>query len=148
MALSRAARGRIPMSSDAALVTTLAGTAMPFAHDADDEAERWLRTLRLHGQVGCALQALGVGETPLEAPDPAAGEPRLGEPAVAATVRGAERRSRERGGDVVCTVDLLDALVDVYGEPFVRTLRRHGVTLDEVAQRLADECADEPETAG
>jgi maleate isomerase len=33
---------------------------MPFAHSAEDEAERWLRALRLHGQVGAALQALGV----------------------------------------------------------------------------------------
>ena len=43
----------------------LAGTAMPFAHSAEDEAERWLRALRLHGRVGATLQALGVGEAPL-----------------------------------------------------------------------------------
>src|SRR5215210_7548413 len=55
----------IPLSQDAALVTALAGTAMPFAHSAEDEAERWLRALRLHGHVGSALQALGVGEAPL-----------------------------------------------------------------------------------
>ena len=55
----------IPLSQDAALVVALAGTAMPFAHSAEDEAERWLRALRLHGQVGSALQALGVGESPL-----------------------------------------------------------------------------------
>ena len=54
-----------PLSQDAALVVALAGTAMPFAHSAEDEAERWLRALRLHGQVGAALQALGVGEAPL-----------------------------------------------------------------------------------
>ena len=33
-------------------MVALAGTAMPFAHSAEDEAERWLRALRLHGQVG------------------------------------------------------------------------------------------------
>ena len=49
----------IPLSQDAALVVALAGTAMPFAHSAEDEAERWLRALRLHGQVGATLQALG-----------------------------------------------------------------------------------------
>ena len=54
-----------PLSQDAALVVAFAGTAMPFAHSAEDEAERWLRALRLHGQVGAALQALGVGEAPL-----------------------------------------------------------------------------------
>ncbi len=41
----------IPMSQDAVLVATLAGTAMPFAHSAEDQAERWLRVLRLHGRV-------------------------------------------------------------------------------------------------
>ena len=55
----------IPLSQDAALVAALAGTAMPFAHSAEDQAERWLRALRLHGQRGRALQALGVGEAPL-----------------------------------------------------------------------------------
>ncbi|HVH18099.1 MAG TPA: hypothetical protein VNF72_07355, partial [Myxococcota bacterium] len=41
----------IPLSQDAALVVALAGTAIPFAHSAEDEAERWLRAMRLHGQV-------------------------------------------------------------------------------------------------
>lgn len=59
------ARGHnIQLSQDAALVAALAGTAMSFSHSAEDQAERWLRALRLHGQVGCALQALGVGEAP------------------------------------------------------------------------------------
>ena len=40
----------IPLSQDAALVVALAGTAMPFAHSAEDEAERWLRALRLHAR--------------------------------------------------------------------------------------------------
>jgi hypothetical protein len=44
---------------------TVAATAMPFTHSAADEAERWLPALRLHGQVGSVLQALGVGEAPL-----------------------------------------------------------------------------------
>ena len=51
----------IPLSQDAALVVALAGTAIPFAHSAEDEAERWLRAMRLHGQVGAILQGLGVG---------------------------------------------------------------------------------------
>ena len=40
----------IPLSQDAALVVALAGTAIPFAHSAEDEAERWLRAMRLHGR--------------------------------------------------------------------------------------------------
>src|SRR5436189_5218911 len=54
------------LSQDAAIVLALADTAVPFACSIEDEAERWVRVLRLHGQVGLALQALGVGEAPLE----------------------------------------------------------------------------------
>ncbi|HEY6780716.1 MAG TPA: hypothetical protein VI111_07175, partial [Thermoleophilaceae bacterium] len=64
------------------MIVALAGTAMPFAHSAEDEAERWLRALRLHGQVGSTLQALGVGEAPLttgsERSDEPTGTPPLG----------------------------------------------------------------------
>src|SRR3954462_10361996 len=66
----------IPLSQDAALVVALAGTAIPFAHSAEDEAERWLRVLRLHGQVGVALQGLGVGEAPLMTPTDGRDDPR------------------------------------------------------------------------
>ncbi|MCA1677452.1 MAG: hypothetical protein LC777_00110, partial [Actinobacteria bacterium] len=58
---------QLPLSQDAALVVALAGTAMPFSHSAQDQAERWLRTLRLHGQVGAAMQGLGISEAPLVA---------------------------------------------------------------------------------
>ena len=47
----------IPLSEDAALVTALAGTAMAFSHSAEDEAERWLRALRLQGKVGAATMS-------------------------------------------------------------------------------------------
>ena len=47
------------------MVLGIASTAMPFARTADEEAERWLRVLRLHGEVGAALQALGVSEDSL-----------------------------------------------------------------------------------
>ena len=144
MASSTQAAAPTPVSADAALVTTLAGTAMAFAHDADDEAERWLRALRLHGQVGCAMQALGVGEVPLE-DGGHTGDPPRGGDAVAAAVRDAERRARARGGDVVCTADLLDALLAVYGRPLERALARRGVTPAEVAERIAAGC-DEAET--
>ena len=39
-----------PLSQDAALVAALAATAMPFSHSAEDQAESWLRALRLHGR--------------------------------------------------------------------------------------------------
>ncbi|HEX2160251.1 MAG TPA: hypothetical protein VHF88_00325 [Thermoleophilaceae bacterium] len=149
---------RIPLSEDTALVTALAGTAMAFSHCAEDEAERWLRALRLHGQVGCALQALGVGEAPLESraaegPDGAgkvcdepSASPPLGDAALDRTVREAERRAIERNAEAVGTADLLLALLDVYGEPMDRALEARGATRDEVIERLAA-MGDHPELA-
>ena len=147
----------IPLSEDAALVTALAGTAMAFSQCAEDEAERWLRALRLHGQVGAALQALGVGEAPLETGPALAGgappdnvydeppsSPPLGEPAVERTVREAERRAMERRAEAVGTADLLLALLDVYGDPLDYALALRGATRDEVIERLAA-MGDHPE---
>lgn len=54
------------LSEDAAIVIALAETALPFAGSRADETERWVRIMRLHGEVGCALQALGVPDGPLE----------------------------------------------------------------------------------
>ncbi len=141
----------IPLSEDAALVTALAGTAMAFSHCAEDEAERWLRALRLHGQVGAALQALGVGEAPLESDaadvceEPSASPP-LGELALARSVREAERRALARGAGAVGTADLLLALLDVYGDPLDQALEARGTTRAEVVERLAA-LGDHPELA-
>ena len=55
------------LAPDAAMVLGIAATAIPFARTPDEEAERWLRLLRLHGEVGAALQALGVSEDSLRA---------------------------------------------------------------------------------
>jgi hypothetical protein len=143
---------RIPLSQDAALVTALAGTAMAFARCAEDEAERWLRALRLHGQVGCALQALGVGEAPLRSEpagevceEPVASPP-LGDPALDRTVREAERRALDRHAEAIGTADLLLALLDVYGDPMDHALEARGATRDEVIERLAA-MGDHPELA-
>ena len=140
----------MPLSEDAALVTALAGTAMAFSHCAEDEAERWLRALRLHGQVGTALQALGVGEAPLESGaavdvcDEPSASPPLGEPALDRTVREAERRALARHAEAVGTADLLLALLDVYGEPIDHALELRGATRAEVIERLAA-MGDHPE---
>ena len=147
-----AATQHIPLSEDAALVTALAGTAMAFSHCAEDEAERWLRALRLHGQVGSALQALGVGEAPLESDavvdvcEAPSSHPPLGEPALDRTVREAERRALERHAGAVGTADLLLALLDVYGDPMDHALKSRGATPDEVIERLVA-MGDHPELA-
>lgn len=128
------------LSEDAAVVAALAGTAMSFSHSAEDQAERWLRALRLHGEVGTALQALGVGENPL-ARDGAAENrqesPPLGdEKAVDQVVRHAHRHAADRDAPLVCTADLLTALFDVYGDLLERTLQERGTSRDELLARL------------
>ena len=130
----------IPLSQDAALVVALAGTAMPFAHSAEDEAERWLRALRLHGQVGAALQALGVGESPLmtgSAGDEDAGTAPLGAEVLDEVTRRAAQFADARDADTVGTPDLLFAVLHVYGRLFDRVLYLRGTSRDELAERLA-----------
>jgi hypothetical protein len=129
------------LAPDAAMVLGIASTAMPFARNREAEAERWLRLLRLHGEVGIALQALGVSETALppsiddhpDRPDP--NEARDLD-AVEAVTEHTVRIARERGARGVATTDVLMAVMHVYGEDFDRVLRAHGTDRDEVLERL------------
>jgi hypothetical protein len=131
----------IPLSQDAALVVALAGTAMPFAHSAEDEAERWLRALRLHGQVGATLQALGVGEAPLMTGSEteqtgAAGTPTLGPDVLDDVTRRAVDFAAAREAGTVGTADLLFAVFDVYGKLFDRALYLRGTGREELVEKL------------
>jgi hypothetical protein len=145
------------LAPDAAIALGIASTAMPFARTPADEVERWLRVLRLHGQVGIALQALGVSEEPLPgrghtagldltaAPDAAAAPDRTAEPdhdarpdrdAVALVTAHAVRVAAERGAHALATADILVAVMCVYGEDFDRALEVHGTDRDEVLECL------------
>jgi hypothetical protein len=126
----------------------IASTAMPFARTPHDEVERWLRVLRLHGQVGIALQALGVSEQPLadehEHAAPGGGghethgrERAAERDAVALVTERAVQIADERAAPALATTDLLLAVMDVYGEEFDRVLRVHGAERDELLERLA-----------
>jgi hypothetical protein len=116
---------------------------MPFARTTEAEAERWLWVLRIHGDSGVALQALGVGEASLEPPDDGAAQrrPDPGEDAeqgaIGRVTEHAVRLASQRGSDTVETTDVLVAVMDVYGEDFNRVLRAHGTDRDEVLERLA-----------
>jgi hypothetical protein len=143
----------------------IASTAMPFARTPTEQAERWLRVLRMHGEVGVALQALGVSEGPLGTPgaesererpadqdterEPPEREP--SEPAAdgRADVAGSEEGdaiaqvteravqiATRRGAAGVTTSDLLIAVMDVYGAAFDQVLRAHGTDREEVLERL------------
>jgi hypothetical protein len=131
----------IPMSQDAALVIALSGTAMSFAHSAEDEAERWLRALRLHGQVGATLQALGVGEAPLMTAaghtGEAAGSPPNGPVVVDDVALRSEQLALGRGAETVGTVDVLFAVMELYGRLFDRALYLRGSSREELVERLS-----------
>ncbi len=129
------------LSQDAAIVLALADTAVPFAHSPEDEAERWVRVMRLHGWVGATLQSLGVGEAPLETPAQPASirllrRRPLGEDVVAMVTSSAREFAIGRESSTVCTVDVLFALFEVYGKVFDRALYIRGTSRDELLERL------------
>jgi hypothetical protein len=140
--MSREAAKNPVLSQDAAIVLALADTAVPYACSIEDEAERWVRVLRVHGQVGRALQALGVGEAPLET----AAQPKAvrllqrrpsGENIVEIVADRARAMARFRCAGVISTVDVLFAVLDVYDKAFDRALYIRGTTREELIERLA-----------
>lgn len=136
----------LPLSEDAALVLALAGTAIRFADSPQSEAEHWLRILRMHGEVGSAMQALGVGEKPLDPADSGRATQRFrrggGNIVELARARAAEE-AVQRGAVLVGTVDVLRAVGNIYGSYFEDVLYSRGPTLDELNERLAS-APDEP----
>ena len=133
---------RLRVSQDAALVLGLAGVSMPFAHSREDEAERWLRVLRLHGRVGEALQSIGIGEAPLMTAATARprnlqlSPTRRGDEAVAHVAAEAEAFAAARGADRVATLDIFFAVLDIYGSAFDRALYVRGSSRAELVERL------------
>ena len=129
------------LSEDAAIVLALADTAVPFACSREDEAERWVRVLRMHGHVGAALQSLGVGEAPLAS----LAQPRSirllrrrppGEDVVELVTQAARRFAVARAAEALCTVDVLFGLFEVYDRTFDRALYIRGATREELLERL------------
>jgi hypothetical protein len=136
------APANLPLSQDAAIVLALAETAIPFAHSREDEAERWVRVLRMHGQVGGVLQGLGVGEAPLATiADRPEDRTARGRTSVTEVGAGARRYAAGRGAKLVSTVDVLFAVFEAYGGAFDRALYVRGATREELVERLAAEPA-------
>ena len=130
---------KVKVSLEATLVLALARTALPFARTRTQEAERWLRVMRVHGQVGAALQALGVGERPLEGPsdEPREGERRSHADTIDLVTRRAMDFARQTGAECMGTVHVLFAVLEVYGWAFDQELYRRGTSRDEIFERLA-----------
>jgi len=132
------------LSNEAAMVLGLAGTAMPFARSREEEAERWLRVLRLHGDVSGALQSLGIGEEPIAAPDGSSGnghDSRQGteHEVVTSITQSATESAKRRSVQTVGTVDVLIGAMEYYGEDFDRVLKAYGTDRDEVLERVLAE---------
>jgi hypothetical protein len=132
----------LPLSEDSALVLALAGTAIRFADSPESEAEHWLRILRMHGEVGAAMQGLGVGEKALEPVEssPNGGTQRFrrgGTNVVELARTAAAENAVERGSELVGTVDVLDAVAGIYGSYFEDVLYARGVTMSELSERLS-----------
>lgn len=131
------------LAPDAAIVLGIASAALPFASTPQDAAERWLRVLRLHGEAGAALQALGVSEGPLRmsGEDERGWAPSVGvedRDAVVRVLENAADRADRRGAAGVATSDVLMAVMDVYGADFERVLQAHGTDRVEVIERLGE----------
>lgn len=129
-----------PLTADAALMLGIASTAMPFAQSAEDQAERWLRALRNHGEAGAVLASLGLTEAGLDefirdSEDEPVGP---GDPdAVATVTKHASRIAKERNAPKLGTTDVLLAVIQVYGPIFYRVLAGHGVDPAELTARMA-----------
>ena len=137
------------LSRDAAMVLGLAGTALPFARTQEDEVERWLRVLRLHGDVATSLQSVGIGESALQRPHKPVSSPGLGrEPsdtdAVDVVTERAGRIAAEHGAASISTTDVLRAVMDVYRDEFDRVLESYGTDRAELLERLERAAAAPP----
>lgn len=128
-----------PLTADAALLLGIAATAMPFAQSLDEQAERWLRALRRHGESGAVLASLGVQDDAFSRSKDARGaDPSLllDADAVAIVTENAGLVAAGRGSGKLATCDVLRAVIQVYGDTFDRVLETHGVNRDELVERL------------
>jgi anti-anti-sigma factor len=136
------------LSSDATIVMGLATTALPFAESTPDELRRWLRILSAHGEAGRALRCAGVTDTDPEAPGHEshygaghesrdAGRPAMPLESLTRVAAAAGVIASDRHAASVSTVDLLLAVMTVYGDAFDRELRARGTGSAELIECLA-----------
>jgi len=141
-----------PLTQDASLVAALAATAMPFSRSAEEQAESWIRTMRLHGRVGSAMQALGVGEAPLRAEYDLEGNPPAPTPppegdVAEHVVEKAHALAVGEGAGSTGTDHLLGALLEIYGPVMDRALELYGASRQELLQRLHEDLGEHAEAS-
>lgn len=121
-------------------VLGLAGTALAFAGSREEEVERWLRALSLYGATGATLRAVGVNE----ASDPGAPSYRTGtsdppedeEDTLACVITCAEQFAAQRSAPAIGTVELVFAVMQVYGSVFDEALAVRGTDRAELIDCL------------
>jgi anti-sigma B factor antagonist len=121
-----------PLCPDAEIVIGLAATALPFAESPADELRRWVRILSAHGEAGRALRGVGLTDTTIELPVPDGGVGSGGLRARADSVTRvralAAALADDREAATISTVDLLLAVMMVYGDAFDHELDVHGTS--------------------
>jgi hypothetical protein len=126
-------------SRHAAAALTFGYLTVPSEVPPADQAERWLRILRLHGRTGEALQRAGVRELPLATvAEPARGPRRAGQQEV---IRCAAELARLAGAGTTDTVHVLFAVRVVFGSSLDRALYGHGIGWDQLTNQLVSEPA-------
>lgn len=120
----------------AKMAVGLAATALPFARSEYEQAERWLRILRVNGAIGNAMQGIGLPEYPLVAnagPPPTAPCQPDG---LTAVIEAAKRSARERDAETITTEDVFVGVATTYGAAFDHALAIRGTTAAEVLERM------------
>jgi hypothetical protein len=125
----------------AKMAVALAATAMPFASTHCEEAERWLRILRVNGVVGNAMQALGLPEEPFEPCPPVEEDDPCRPGSFDAVVAAAADEQRQRQGEAITSEDLFVGVRSVYGPAFEKALASRGTTSAEVLELVARRAA-------
>ncbi len=129
-----------PLCPDAEIVMGLAATALPFAESLADELRRWVRILSAHGEAGRALQRVGLTDTAIELPVPDGGVGAGGLRAHADSVTRvgalAGALAADREAVTISTVDLLLAVMMVYGDAFDHELDARGTSSIELIECL------------
>ena len=102
--------------------------------------------LRLYGEAGTVLQALGVSEMTLpdQKDDDVERTSNLdgGRDTVGWVTARAVQIAEQRGARLVGTIDVLIAVMHVYGTDFDHVLRTHGTDRAEVIERLEAQTRD------
>jgi hypothetical protein len=111
-----------PKRASAAIFLALAETLVPFASSRADEAERWLRIMREHGNVGEALASLGMVSGELSTPSLGSASRQPDPESVTAVASDAASFAAERNAPAIADADVLFAVILQYGSLFDRAL--------------------------